>query len=161
MDLIRKSLRAVGHAGHLFFRSQLKLRWRRGVRVEFVERDGQLTASPEALARQARRTELSRIVGELAQCLDADADIRPELRHLAYLETALRQQGLEALQNLPLDVLQKALDQFEGLVSNWSPWGLATLRSKMAVALAERAAVDEPAAASSSSSPSSLKRSTV
>jgi len=160
MDLIRKSLRALGHAGHLFFRSQLRLRWRRGVRVEFVEPDGQPTASPEALARQAQRAELSRIVGELAQCLDADPDIRPELRHLAYVETAIRQQGLDALQNLPLDVLQKALDQFEGLVSNWSPWGLATLRSKMAVVLAERTAAEEPAAAPSSS-PSSVKRSTV
>lgn len=164
MDLIRKTFRSVAHAGHLFFRSQLRLRVRGGVRLEFVERDGRPTASPEDLARQARQAELSRIIGELAQCLDADPDIRRELRHLAYLETTLRQQGLDALHTLPVDVLHKALDQFEGLVSNWSPWGLATLRSKMAVALAERGASDETAAASTPSAPSApgaLRRSTV
>jgi hypothetical protein len=41
---------------------------------------------------------------------------------------------------VPYDVLKRALDQFEGLVVNWSDEGLATLRSKMAVTLIEREA---------------------
>lgn len=138
MDIARKALRSVGHATHLFFRSQLKLRLRGGPRLEFVEPDGSRSASPQEQAQAAQQAELARMIGELAQCLDADPDIRPELRHLAYLETLLRQRGLAALQALPLDVLQKALEQFEGLVTNWSPCGLAALRSKMAVALSER-----------------------
>jgi hypothetical protein len=149
MEIVRKALQPVGHAARLFFRSQVRLRVRGGVKLEFVDRDGRPTASPQEQAAAARRAELARIVGELAQCLDADPDIRPELRHLAYVETALRQQGLDALYSVPLDVLHKALDQFEGLVSNWSPWGLATLRSKMAVALGERSAGEEGSVASS------------
>lgn len=142
MALLRQLLKPLGQASHLFFKSQVKLRLRGGMRVELVERDGRRRVSPEQLAERQRQVELSLMVGELAQCLDADPDIRPELRHLAYLETMLRQQGLDALQVLPLEVLRKALDQFEGLVSNWSPRGLATLRSKMAVALHERGLAD-------------------
>ncbi len=148
MEFVRKALKPVGHAAHLFFRSQLRLRVRGGLRLEFVERDGQRRLSPQEQAAAAERAAVGRMVGELAQCLDADPDIRPELRHLAYLETMLRQRGLEALQAVPLDVLHKALDQFEGLVSNWSPWGLATLRSKMAVALSERRQHENAAAPS-------------
>lgn len=148
MDLVRKALKPVGHAADLFFRRQLKLSVRGGLRVELVDGEGERRLSPAEQAAAAQRAELARIVGELAQCMDADPDIRRELRHLAYLETLLRQRGLEALQAVPLDVLHKALDQFEGLVSNWSPWGLATLRSKMAVALAERRLNEEAQAPS-------------
>lgn len=148
MDFVRKALKPVGRAAHLFFRSQVRLRVQGGVRLELVEHDGQRRLSPQEQAAVAQRAEVARIVGELAQCLDADADIRRELRHLAYLETMLRQRGLDALQAVPLDVLHKALDQFEGLVSNWAPWGLATLRSKMAVALAERRVAEDAQAPS-------------
>lgn len=143
MPLLRQILKPLGQASDLFFRQQVKLRLRGGVRVELVDQDGRRRATPEELAERRRRGELSLMVGELAQCLDADPDIRPELRHLAYVETLLRQQGLDALQAVPLDVLHKALDQFEGLVSNWSPRGLAMLRSKMAVALGERGADED------------------
>ncbi len=138
MALVRKTLRPIGQAAHLFFRSQIKLSLRGGLRLAFVEKHGSQAATPEAQAAAARRAELSAMLGELAQCLDADPDIRPELRHLAYLETILLQQGLLALDAVPLDVLRKALEQFEGLVCNWTPRGLATLRSKMAVAVSER-----------------------
>lgn len=152
MEIVRKTLRPIGHAAHLFFRSQLRLRVRGGLRLEFVERDGRRTQSPEELAEIARRRELSLMLGELAQCLDADPDIRPELRHLAFVETVLRQQGLSALDSVPLHVLRTALEQFEGLVSNWTPRGLATLRSKMAVTLGEREASGEEATSSASRS---------
>ncbi len=145
MALLPKTFRPIGHAVHLFFRSQLKLRLRGGVRVEFAELGGERIASPREQAASSRRAELAAMLGELAQCLDADPDIRPDLRHLAYLETALMQQGLTALDTVPLDVLRKALAQFEGLVCNWAPRGLATLRSKMAVAVQERSVAAEQA----------------
>ena len=148
MPVMRQMFRSARHAAHLFFRSQLSLKLRGGVRLEFVDSRGRRAESPAEAEARRQRAELGRMVGELAQCLDADPDIRPELRHLAYLETALRQQGLAALQTLPVDVLHKALDQFEGLVSNWAPTGLAMLRSKMAVAVNERSAEETSASVS-------------
>ena len=139
--MVRKAL-------HLFFRSDVKLRVQGGMRVEFVDGQDAPQASPQQKAAEARRAELALIIGELAQCLDADPDIRPELRHLAYVETLLRQQGLAALEALPVDVLRRALEQFEGLVSNWAPKGLATLRSMMAVAVRQRSESGQEAGAS-------------
>lgn len=153
MALVRKALRPITQAARLFFRSQVKLSLRGGLRLDLVDKDGTPVATPEARAAAARRAELSAMLGELAQCLDADPDIRPELRHLAYLETTLLQQGLLALDTVPLEVLRKALAQFEGLVCNWTPRGLATLRSKMAVAVNERGLDGDAAAAADSATP--------
>ena len=44
-------------------------------------------------------------------------------------------------------MLQRALEQLEGLVTNWSPVGLANLRSKMAVAIIDREQMDPEAEA--------------
>ena len=63
------------------------------------------------------------------------------------VEQALAKKGVRALRKLPLDVLRRALDQLEGLVTNWSPVGLAALRSKMAVTIIERDATDPEAEA--------------
>jgi hypothetical protein len=65
-------------------------------------------------------------------------ETRATLKQLVFVEHALQKKGLRALHKLPLPVLQKALEQFEGLVTNWSPAGLANLRSKMAVAIIDR-----------------------
>ncbi len=82
--------------------------------------------------------ELRRMQESLARLLDELPGNRKTLRHLAFVETALGKKGLRALQKVPFDVLKRALDQFEGLVVNWSDEGLAALRSKMAVAVLER-----------------------
>lgn len=82
--------------------------------------------------------ELQRMRRELTDLLNEDLTLRNELRHLAFVEGALGTAGLDALYQVPVDVLKTALDQFEGLVTNWSPEGLACLRSKMAVAVRER-----------------------
>lgn len=133
-------LSPLARAAHVFFRKQLKLRLRGGPRLEFVERDG--TREPTAQEREAARVqaELDAARRELAATMDQDADLRRDLRHLAYIEHTLALKGWRALQLVPLDVLGTALDQFEGLVSNWEPRGLALLRSRMAVTLAERTA---------------------
>jgi hypothetical protein len=70
--------------------------------------------------------------------LDEQPGARQALRHLVYFEAKFRRKGLKALHGTPLPLLSKALEQFEALVVNWSPVGLATLRSKMAVAVIQR-----------------------
>jgi hypothetical protein len=78
------------------------------------------------------------MLGQLAVVLDEVPETRETLRHLVFLEHALKKKGLKALKKMPLDVLRRALEQFEGLVTNWSPEGLANLRSKMAVTVIDR-----------------------
>ena len=75
---------------------------------------------------------------QLAELLDELPETRQALRHLVFVEHAIGKHGLKALHKLPVDVLERALSQFEGLVTNWSPVGLASLRSKMAVAIIDR-----------------------
>lgn len=55
------------------------------------------------------------------------------LRHLAYVERTLRHDGLKAMDELPLDVLSKALTQLETLVVNWSALGLGEVRSRLSL----------------------------
>ncbi|MCY7315364.1 MAG: hypothetical protein LH480_06975 [Rubrivivax sp.] len=82
--------------------------------------------------------ELALILEQLGALLAEVPESRAALRHLVFVEHALQKKGLKALHKLPLDVLQRALEQLEGLVTNWSPAGLANLRSKMAVAIIDR-----------------------
>ena len=84
---------------------------------------------------------------QLAHVLADGPDTRSTLRHLVFVEHALNRKGLRALDKLPVDVLQRALEQLEGVVSNWSPVGLANLRSKMAVAIIDREHMDPEAEA--------------
>lgn len=55
------------------------------------------------------------------------------LRHLAYVERTLRHDGVQAMDDLPLDVLSKALEQLETLVVNWSASGLGEARSRLSL----------------------------
>jgi hypothetical protein len=84
------------------------------------------------------REELAQIRAELSALLNQLPETRSAMRHLVFVEQALAKKGLRALHKVPLDVLRKALEQLEGLVTNWSPVGLANLRSKMAVAVLDR-----------------------
>ncbi|MCK7490381.1 MAG: hypothetical protein MZW92_00100 [Comamonadaceae bacterium] len=75
----------------------------------------------------------------------AERAARDALRRCATWSSSSRRwprRGFEALHKVPLDVLQRALEQLEGLVVNWSPAGLANLRSKMAVAVIDREHMD-------------------
>lgn len=129
----------VARAMRAFFRSHLDIQWRGGPRFRLVEPDhAQKAAARTAEAAERERQELAQMIQLLGESLGQTPGTRDSLRHLVFVEQALQRVGLEALHSVPLDVLHKALVQFEGLVSNWSPAGLATLRSKMAVAIAER-----------------------
>jgi hypothetical protein len=67
--------------------------------------------------------------------LDQHASSRAVLVHLSVLEKALGRHGLKALEELPLDVLRRAMAQLETLVSDWSPGNLAALRARLTEAL--------------------------
>ncbi len=122
-----------------------------GIRIVLQER-GAAAGTPRPRTRaqldaERERIELSLMREQLARLLDEQPETRPTLRHLVFVEHALLKKGLRALHKLPLDVLQRALDQLEGMVTNWSPTGLASLRSRMAVAIIDREHMDPEAEA--------------
>lgn len=111
-----------------------------GVRVVLKGRDGAPEAppTPEDLESRRREHELLQAREDLTRLLDEEHTSRATMRHLAVVEHTLGRVGWQALERVPLDVLQRALQQLEERVSNWSARGLACLRSRMAVAVAER-----------------------
>lgn len=135
----RLSTTPLRRVADLLFRHQLQLRWRGGPQLALVDRQAAAGPSPEAVARSRAQAELQRMRADLAAALDAIPGLRDELRALAFVEHALATQGLAALDQVMLAVLARALDEFESLVSNWSPPGLAALRSRMSVAVQARA----------------------
>lgn len=100
------------------------------------------TSNAEQQAARKVAAELALIQEQLSALLSEQPETRLTLRALVAVEQALAKKGLRALRKLPLDVMRRALDQFEGLVTNWSPVGLANLRSKMSVAIIEREQMD-------------------
>jgi len=116
-----------------------------------LERDGKnvniklklkASAAPMAIKPQAppspAEIELNQMRAELKKLLDVHPGTRRVMRHLVYFERALAAEGLQALIEIPEEVLGTALEQLEALVSNWSNRDLATLRSKMSVAAVNR-----------------------
>jgi hypothetical protein len=75
---------------------------------------------------------------QLRELLRRHPEARVVLKHLAVLESLLRKNGERAFVEPPVDLLRAALRQLEALVKDWSPKGLAELRSRLSVAIAER-----------------------
>jgi hypothetical protein len=140
LSLLFKPLRRAYSA---VFRQHVSLRVAKG-QVRVVLRDDPMTPAAQReptraeLAARKEQQELVLIQRQLAELLNDLPETRATLRHLVFVEKALERKGMRALHKLPLDVLQRALEQLEGLVVNWSPVGLAALRSKMAVAIIDR-----------------------
>lgn len=130
---------AVARVMRAIFHSRVELQWRGGPRLRLVApgHAREAAAQVEEVA-QRERSELAAMLAQLGEALGQAPGTRDSLRHLVYVEQALQRMGLDALHAVPLDVLQRALVQFESQVTNWSQVGLATLRSKMAVAITER-----------------------
>lgn len=114
-----------------------------------VQRDGKvlliriaprepLPAGPAPVPKAVAEVALSRQA--LQRLLDKHPLARRAMRHLACFEHLLGSQGVVALNDMPVDVLAQALEQFDAVVTDWSDWHLAELRSRMAVALKERSA---------------------
>ena len=140
------------HAANAFFRHELTLRRdEHGLRLalEVKASSGAGQAQPNAKEQLAQKeaAQLALIQEQLSALLSELPETRRTLRALVAVEQALARKGLRALRKLPLDVMRRALAQFEGLVTNWSPVGLANLRSKMAVAIIEREHMDPDAEA--------------
>jgi hypothetical protein len=99
-----------------------------------------LTASTlRAQAREDKRERVKRMRRDLFTLMEQHPESRQLMRHLDLAERTLRQGGLQALEKLPIRVIAKALTQMERLVWDWSPVGLAELRSRMAVMVKSRA----------------------
>ena len=134
-------IRTLGHGVVAFFRNDIEIkRDPSGVKVVLqaqAPKPGKRQTREQETARR-ETVELQLMRHQLAELLDELPETRPALKHLVFVEHALVKRGLKALHKLPLDVLEKALLQLEGLVTNWSPVGLASLRSKMAVAIIDR-----------------------
>lgn len=93
------------------------------------------------------RAELEQVRAALADVLGQHPQARTVLRYVQALDHGLRKKGRHALDDLPVDVIRRALGQLETLVTDWSPAGLDLLRSKAAVAIASREAVEARRAA--------------
>ncbi len=151
MRVLVKVFRPFHQAAVAFFSHDLALRRsREGLKVVLQARapaaDSALGAREQArLAKE--QAELRLMLTELDELLDQQPGSRQTLRHIEYVRQALHKKGLRALHKLPVDVLQRALEQFESLVSNWTPVGLASLRSKMAVAVIDREHINPDAEA--------------
>ena len=114
---------------------------------------GNLTLGPtpgslRAQARDEKRRLERPMKRALYQLLEQHPSSRQLMRHLDLVERTLHSGGLDALKAVPVRVIAKALTQMERLVSDWSPVGLAELRSRLAMMVKTRAPETERNAAS-------------
>jgi len=153
MSSISKILSPIRRAAAAFFKHDLALkRERDGLHIvleakapveastgkDLTKKSKPTKGEREKLAERKAAEELALMRQQLAELLDEVPETRLTLRHLVMVEHALGKKGVRVLHKLPLEVLQRAHEQLEGLVTNWSPVGLASLRSKMAVAILDR-----------------------
>jgi hypothetical protein len=172
MTTISRWLAPVRQLAAAFFRHELTLRRERGqMHVVLAERPKPVPGAPKAdhseaagharprrggnssrdrsheAERRRRHEELMLVRTELAALLNELPETRSTMRHLVFVEKAIENKGLKVLHKVPLDVMRRAHEQLENLVTNWSPAGLANLRSKMAVAIIDREHTDPDAEA--------------
>jgi len=112
---------------------QLKHVWQRLLRKS-AGVDPALGASA-LRSTQSDRSEAALLRAALKGVLDQHASSRSVLVHLTVLETALGSRGLRVFDELPRDVLRRAMSQLETLVSDWSPGNLAALRARLTASL--------------------------
>lgn len=150
MSTLKSLIQPLRAAAAAFFKHDLAVqREGKSVRVVLEERGpgGEKKPSRAEVAARKEKAELAQMRAELAALLNELPETRQTMRHLVFVEQALAKKGVRALHKIPLDVLRRALEQLEGLVLNWSPAGLANLRSKMAVAVLDRENMDPDAEA--------------
>ena len=94
---------------------------------------GAPAGSLRARARDAQRRRVRHMRRDLYQLMQHHPGARKVMPHLDATERTLRRRGLTGIEALPVSVIAKALTQLEQLVRDWTPVGLANLRSRMAV----------------------------
>jgi len=154
MSALLKFIDPLRHAVAAFFKHDLALRRDDAglqivlePKVENGPKKKSKKGSREDAAQRKDTVELALVLEQLGTLLSELPETRQTMRPLVFVEQALQKKGLRALHKLPLGVLQRALEQLEALVTNWSPVGLANLRSKMAVAILDREHMDPDAEA--------------
>ena len=101
-----------------------------------------------AQARSDERKHVRRMRADLFFMLEQHPSSRELVRALALVERTMQRSGFEGVDKLPQKVLARSLIELERLVRDWSPEGLAELRSRLAVLVknkpveAERVPVD-------------------
>lgn len=101
---------------------------------------GRRTAAADQAAIAARRVDdqkkhVAAMLRDLGALFERHADSRRMMQNLSRVEQALRNGGLRQFEALPSTLVSRALQELERLVWDWSPAGLAELRSRMAVLL--------------------------
>lgn len=152
MSTLLQLLDPLRQAAATFFRAELTVRrGAHGLELALEPKPPQgasrRTPNAEQQAAQKAAAELALMQQQLHALLSELPETRRTMRALVAVEQGLAKKGLRALRKLPLDVMRRGLEQFEGLVTNWSPVGLANLRSKMSVAIMEREQMDPDAEA--------------
>ncbi|MEP6873236.1 MAG: hypothetical protein ABI887_02645 [Burkholderiales bacterium] len=99
---------------------------------------GASESSLRAGAREKSRKQVRHMKRDLHALLSQHPTSRQLMRHLAAVERTLRTEGLAGFEALPVRVVATALTELERLVWDWSPTGLAELRSRMAVIVKNR-----------------------
>ncbi len=99
-----------------------------------------ITFGARPSSRKASRTSVGhkQMRRDLYTLLERHPASRQTMRHLDVIERTLRHIDIDAVEALPIKILVKGLAEFEALVWDWSPVGLATLRSRLAVAVKRR-----------------------
>lgn len=108
-----------------------------------------LGVAHSTLIEQARSTErkhVRRMRADLFFMLEQHPASRDLVRALALVERTLQRHGFEGVDRLPQKVLARALTELERLVRDWSPVGLAELRSRLAVLVKNKPVRPEKAA---------------
>lgn len=95
-------------------------------------------SSLRAQARDEQRRRTRRMRRDLYELMQQHPTSRQLMRHLDLVERTLRDEGYAAVEALPVRVIGKALTQLEKLVWDWTPVGLAELRSRLAVTIKNR-----------------------
>ena len=89
-------------------------------------------------AREELRLRTRRMRRDLYDLLGQHPSSRKLMRHLAVVERTLQTEGLRGFEALPVRVIARALAEMDTMVRDWSPVGLAELRSRMAVIVKSR-----------------------
>lgn len=98
------------------------------------------TRSPRARAHEENRKRVRHMKRDLYELLSQHPSSRQLMRRLAVVEHTLHAGGLDGLEALPVHVIARALTEMDSLVRDWSPTGLAELRSRLAVIVKHRPA---------------------
>jgi hypothetical protein len=94
---------------------------------------GQARSTLIEQARATERKHVRRMRADLFFMLEQHPASRDLVRSLALVERTMQRSGFDGVDKLPQKVLARALTELERLVRDWSPVGLAELRSRLAV----------------------------